>query len=59
MMDSVAYRKRAERYRPTDLAQLRTEVVRLRATGLTASDIATALRVDFAVVVNWLAEPQP
>lgn len=59
MMDSVAYRKRAELHRPTSIEELRREVVRLAADGLRVRDIASSLRLDLAVVINLLAGKRP
>ncbi len=53
------YYERAQEHRPTDIEQLRAEVIRLRATGLTARDIASSLHLDLAAVITWLAERQP
>ncbi len=59
MMDSVAYRKRAELHRPTSIEGLRREVFRLAADGLRVRDIAQSLRMPDADVINLLAGKLP
>ena len=43
--------------RPQDTAALCAEARRLAGTGLTAGDIASAMRIDFVQVRRWLGEP--
>lgn len=45
----------ARKHMPADPAKLRDEVRRLSSTGLTAADIATALRLNLAAVREMLA----
>ena len=52
-----AYDRRAQQYRPAG-APLETEIRRLSESGLTAFDIATALRLAPDYVLNVLAEPR-
>lgn len=44
----------AQKHRPTDQTALRAEVCRLATTGLKPIDIATALRLDLAAVLEML-----
>lgn len=48
------YRQRADHHRP-DVAGLRDEVMRMFHAGLTARDIAVALRLDLPRVQEWIA----
>jgi hypothetical protein len=48
------YDIRADRHRPTDPAVLSREIRRLAAEGLRVRDIAQALRMNDAEVVNLL-----
>jgi hypothetical protein len=48
------YNALAMLHRPKDPARIASEVHRLHETGLTATDIATALRIDSAQVRNVL-----
>lgn len=48
----------ARLHMPSDPAALAEEVRRLSASGLTATDIASALRVDLAQVRTLLAKPE-
>jgi hypothetical protein len=50
----LPYADRAQQYRPTDAAALAAEVRRLVAGGLTARDIAQALRLDLGAVLELL-----
>lgn len=52
---AMDYSRLAQLHRPTDPAKVRDEVRRLSTTGLTAVDIATALRLDLAAVREMLA----
>jgi hypothetical protein len=49
------YAALARLHRPTEPAALQAEVRRLAASGLTAQDVATALRLDLVVVRTLLA----
>jgi hypothetical protein len=53
-MRATTYDLAANRYRPTDSAQLAAEIQRLHENGLTARDIAAALRLAPDVVVAML-----
>jgi hypothetical protein len=53
-LDMSAYAQLADLNRPTDPIALATEIRRLHASGLTARDIATALRLAPDVVINLL-----
>ena len=55
---ALDYRVLAELHRPRDDASLAAECRRLHATGLTPRDVATALRVDLANVLEWLRVAQ-
>lgn len=55
---ALDYRLLAEQHRPQSDDALRDEVQRLASTGLTAVDISVALRLDLAVVREWLAGSQ-
>lgn len=46
------YRARAERHRPP-ITGIHAEALRLLATGLSARDVAQALRVAEDLVVSW------
>lgn len=59
MTDHRTYYERAQQYRPTDVERLRAEVRRLIAEGLRVRDIALALRMNDADVINLLAGHQP
>jgi hypothetical protein len=50
----AAYNARASQHRPDDPAALATEIRRMHADGLTARDIAEALRLAPDVVINIL-----
>lgn len=52
------YERRACLHRPSDLNQLDAEIRRLHANGLTAMDIAMALRLPPDVIINALGENQ-
>jgi len=51
------WRRLSEQHRPTEPSQLASEIRRLRATGLTARDIATSLRLDLAYVLEVIQQP--
>ena len=53
-MNAYDWRTLADKHRPTDPAVLSAEIRRLAATGLTARDISTALRIDMAQVLEAL-----
>lgn len=53
-VDDAAYRQRADAHRPDD-SGLRDEALRLFHVGLSARDIACALRIDLALVQEWIA----
>ena len=53
-MNATEYTARAQQYRPRDESALARECYRLFATGLTARDIATALRLELGVVLAML-----
>jgi len=57
-MIAASYDQRAAQHRPQG-AQLEAEIRRLHASGLTAQDIATALRLQLDQVINVLAEHAP
>jgi len=48
----VGYDQRAAQYRPAGTAQLRAEIERLIASGLSRRDVAVALRLPLDDVVN-------
>lgn len=50
----VAYRERANQFRPVDPAELREEIKRLSLQGLTFLDIAQALRLSAQAVRQLL-----
>lgn len=52
------YHARANQHRPTDPAALAKEIRRLRATGLTPSDISDALRLTVDQVINALSSQE-
>jgi hypothetical protein len=52
------YRRLADLHRPRDPSAIATEVRRLHATGLTAQDIAAALRLAPDHVLTLLATPE-
>lgn len=54
---AMDYAALAQKYRPTDPAALAAEVRRLASTGLSATDISTALRIDLAQVREMLVRP--
>jgi hypothetical protein len=56
-LDMSAYAQLAEMHRPTDPIALAAEIRRLHESGLTARDIATALRLAPDVVINMLNAP--
>jgi hypothetical protein len=56
---SDAYEQRAQFHRPTDVEQIRAEVRRLIGDGLRVRDIADALRLNDADVLNLLAGHAP
>jgi hypothetical protein len=56
-LDMSAYAQLAQLHRPTDPAALAAEIHRLSRSGLTARDIATALRLAPDVVINMLDAP--
>lgn len=53
-VDDNDYRRRADHHRP-DTDGLRDEALRMFHAGLTARDIAVALRVDLPRVQEWIA----
>lgn len=53
-IDDQQYVERAQRHRP-DVEGLMAEARRLHASGLSARDVATALRLSPDTVINWLA----
>lgn len=53
------YDQLAQINRPRDESSLARECSRLRSTGLTARDIATALRLDLGTVLGWLQRREP
>jgi hypothetical protein len=53
---AAEYEYLAARNRPTDPQALAQEIRRLRATGLSASDISMALRLSHDYVVNVLGQ---
>lgn len=55
-IDDAEYRRRAETNRP-DVEGLKEEALRLHASGLSARDVAAALRLSPDTVVNWLGAP--
>lgn len=63
MITAVDHDRLAQMHRPTDPSVVAGEIRRLRQTGLTARDIATALRLDLGVVFAALrsagSETQP
>jgi hypothetical protein len=50
----IDYRRLAELHRPADPNRLATEIRRLHRDGLTAQDIAAALRIDVVQVATIL-----
>jgi hypothetical protein len=54
VLDMAAYAQLAQLHRPTDPLALAAEIRRLHRSGLTAQDIATALRLAPDTVVNTL-----
>jgi hypothetical protein len=48
------YNARASQHRPDDPAALATEIRRMHESGLTARDIAEALRLAHDIVINVL-----
>ncbi len=50
----LLYELLAQQHRPLDDAALAAECRRLHATGLTPRDVAIAMRVDLAIVLDWL-----
>jgi len=46
----------AQRHRPADLQQITKEIHRLHTDGLTPRDIAMAMRLDHAEVINILGK---
>ena len=56
-LDMSASAQLAEMHRPTDPMALAAEIRRLHASGLTARDIATALRLAPDSVINLLNAP--
>ena len=55
VLDMASYAALSQLHRPTGQAEIAAEVHRLHETGLTARDVASALRLDPAAVVNILA----
>ena len=51
---AVAFQRRAQQHRPNDAARLTAEILRLRRDGLSARDIAAALRLHLPVVIEAL-----
>lgn len=51
--------ERADRHRPRDPGVLAAELRRLRSTGLTPRDLASAMRMPLATVHELLAEQRP
>jgi hypothetical protein len=51
---ALRYELLTQRHRPLDHDALARECVRLAGMGLRARDIASALRVDLADVLEWL-----
>jgi hypothetical protein len=54
----LGYHELALLYRPTDPAALKAEIRRMRSRGLLPRDIATALRLDLAAVVEALRDDE-
>lgn len=54
-----AYHQAAQRHRPTDGDALAREARRLASTGLTPSDVATALRLPLAWVTEVICRGEP
>ena len=52
----VDWRQMADKHRPTDPQVLAAEIRRLYGTNLKARDIAIALRLDLAVVLDALKD---
>lgn len=50
------YHDRANEHRPADQAAIAAEIRRLRSGGLTATDIAGALRISLGEVLRLLAD---
>ena len=57
MSAAIDYDKLARIHRPSDPAVLPLEIRRLRQNGLTARDIAAALRLDLGQVLEALVGP--
>ncbi len=57
MKGALRYHEMSQQHRPTDDVALATEVRRLSTTGLTAQDIAVALRLSLPVVREMVAAP--
>lgn len=53
-MNALDHDRRAQEHCPTDPAALAAEINRLAASGLKARDIAGALRLDMAAVLEAL-----
>ncbi len=60
-MNAIAadYERRANQHRPTDQALLAAEIQRLHQNGLSAHDIAGALRLGLSAVEQMLRTPSP
>jgi DNA-directed RNA polymerase specialized sigma24 family protein len=59
VLDGSAYAALAQLHRPSNPEQLAAEIRRLRGSGLSPRDIATALRLSLDEVVNILADAAP
>lgn len=57
LSSNLPYDARANQHRPTDPRAIDAEMRRLKAAGLTARDISTALRIDLAHVSNVVEHP--
>ena len=58
VLDMTAYAQLAQLHRPTDPAALAAEIRRLHRSGLSARDIAAALRLAPDAVINTLGAPK-
>jgi len=59
MTTALDYTALAQLHRPSDPPALRAECRRFLATGLKPRDVAVALRIDLALVLEPLATPSP
>lgn len=55
MSGAVEYDAAAQRHKPVDSTALEAELLRLHRGGLTAGDLALALRLDLVYVLEVLA----